>query len=86
LDTLADLLSSQATAAPAVLFGDDVLTFGDLDARSTQVAHALIAAGVRPGDVVCQILASCPQLIVNLFGILKSGGDVCASESCADQA
>jgi len=59
--------------APAVLFGDDVLTYGDLDARSTQVAHALSAMGVRPGDVVCQILGSCPQLIVNLFGILKSG-------------
>ena len=73
MDTVADLLSSQATVAPAVLFGEDVLTYGDLDARSTQVAHALIAAGVRPGDVVCQILATCPQLIVNLFGILKCG-------------
>ena len=73
MDTLAGLLSSRVAVAPAVLFGDDVLTYGDLDARSTQVAHALIAAGVRAGDVVCQILGSRPQLIVNLFGILKSG-------------
>lgn len=44
MDTLADLRSINDSACPAVLFDDDVLTFPDLEARSNQVADALVAA------------------------------------------
>src|SRR5690606_18944894 len=33
----------------------------------------LIALGVRPGDVVCQAVGNTPDLIINVFGALKTG-------------
>jgi len=75
MDTLAELLAGPA-AAPgraALLYEDRRYDYGELDRLSNQVAQALVAASVGAGDVVCQVLRSRPELIVNLFGILKSG-------------
>src|SRR5437763_13327810 len=76
--TLADVLSAAATLPdrknrPALLFESDVYSYADLESASNRVAQALMAAGLRPGQVVCQVLASRPELIVNLFGVLKAG-------------
>lgn len=75
METLANLLARPAPVAgrAALLFEDNVYTYAELEALSNQVAQALIAQGVRPGNVVCQVLRSRPELIVNMFGILKSG-------------
>ena len=71
---LADLLVDCAAAErPALFFDEQVYTHADLDALSNQAAHALIGQGVRPGDIVCQIIGSRPELIINLFGIIKCG-------------
>lgn len=70
--TLADVLANRAAAGrPALLFDEQVYTHADLDAVSNQAAQALIGQGVRPGDIVCQVLGSRPELIINLFGIIK---------------
>ena len=53
--TLADIPAAQARKrgdAVAVKYGTRETTFAELDARSNRVAHALIAAGVGPGDRV----------------------------------
>lgn len=53
--TLADIPAAQARKrgdAVAVKFGDRETRFAELDAQSNRVAHALIAAGVAPGDRV----------------------------------
>ena len=53
--TLADIPAAQARKrgdAVAVKFGDRETRFAELDAQSNRVAHALIAAGVVPGDRV----------------------------------
>ena len=76
--TLADVLTTQAghperKNRPALLFESDVYSYADLESASNRVAQALLAAGLRPGQVVCQVLASRPELIVNLFGVLKAG-------------
>jgi acyl-CoA synthetase (AMP-forming)/AMP-acid ligase II len=50
---IADLFESVADVVPgrvAVVCGDRRLTFAELDERSTRVANALRAQGVRPGD------------------------------------
>jgi len=50
---IADLFESVADVVPgrvAVVCGDRRLTFAELDERSTRVANALIAQGVKPGD------------------------------------
>src|SRR5262245_21167321 len=75
METLVDLLAGHAFGAGrvALLFEDQVYTYGDLEAVSNRVAHSLIDRGIRRGDIVCQVVRSRPELIMNLFGILKSG-------------
>src|SRR5262245_37751875 len=75
MDTLVDLLACHVSGAgrAALLFEDQVYTYYDLETLSNRVAHALIEEGLRPGDIVCQVVRSRPELIINLFGILKSG-------------
>jgi len=75
LETLADLLVSRPALSnrTALLFGDEAFTYAELESRSNQVANALIAQNIQSGDFVCQAVGSRPELIVNLFGILKSG-------------
>ncbi len=60
--------------APAVAFGDTALTFAELDARSNQVAHALIARGVGPETLVGLMLPRSAEMMIALLGILKAGG------------
>src|SRR5262245_43333168 len=75
METLADLLVGRPALSTrtALLFGDQIYTYAELESRSNQVANALIAQNIQSGDFVCQAVGSRPELIVNLFGILKSG-------------
>ncbi|RKH81422.1 amino acid adenylation domain-containing protein, partial [Corallococcus sp. AB032C] len=59
--------------ALAVLFGDDALTYRQLDERANQLAHALIGLGVRPGTPVALGLGRSLDLIVAILGVLKAG-------------
>ena len=52
---LADLFEAVADTVPdreAIVFGDVRLTYRELDARATRLAHALAAHGIGPGDHV----------------------------------
>jgi len=71
-----ELVHAQAVrtpAAPAVRFGDTVLTYAELDARAEQLAHALRERGVREGDLVAIAIPRSVELVVGLLAILKSG-------------
>ena len=73
---LADLFEEQAKRnpeAPAVVQGDQCLTYGDLDRRADLLSRELDARGVRPGDRVAVILERGADFIVAVLGILKSG-------------
>ncbi len=60
-------------AAPALVQGPVTRTYADLDARSSQVAQALLAAGVRAGDRVPVLAKNCIELVEVVFGALKMG-------------
>ncbi|MEH1030549.1 non-ribosomal peptide synthetase [Micromonospora profundi] len=49
------------------------LTYGDLDRRSNQLAHALNEAGVGPGNVVGLLLNRGPHLATAQLGVMKAG-------------
>jgi amino acid adenylation domain-containing protein len=71
-----DLFSRQANRTPdcpAVVDSNEAWTYSELDKRSNQLAHCLIAGGIQSKDVVA-IYAhrSCP-LILALLGALKAG-------------
>ncbi len=48
-------------------------TFGEIDARSNRVAHALKAQGLKPGDRVCVYLANRIELIDLFLACVKLG-------------
>jgi amino acid adenylation domain-containing protein len=59
---------------PAVVSGDVMLTYADLDRRSTSLARALRRRGVGPETVVGVQLRRSPEMIVALLAVLKAGG------------
>jgi amino acid adenylation domain-containing protein len=59
--------------APAVEADGEVLTYGELERRANQLAHALRARGVRGGMYVGVCLDRGAGLIVALLAVVKSG-------------
>ena len=59
--------------APAVAAGDRFLTYSELDRLSNQVARALLAQGVAPGDRVGVLAPKSAASVVGIFGALKAG-------------
>ncbi|WP_141250316.1 non-ribosomal peptide synthetase, partial [Pseudomonas congelans] len=59
--------------AVALVFEEQTLSYGELNARANQVAHRLLAHGVRPDDRVAICVERGPAMIIGLLGILKSG-------------
>ncbi|MFJ2529352.1 non-ribosomal peptide synthase/polyketide synthase [Pseudomonas helmanticensis] len=68
------LQAQQNPQATALIIGDDVLTYGELDARANQLAHHLIKAGVGPDQLVGIAVERSVEMIVGLLAILKAGG------------
>ncbi len=65
--------TSRAPESEAVRLRDEKLTYAELNRLSNQIAHALIAHGVRPGDRVGIYLQKSPAAIASIFGIMKTG-------------
>ncbi|QBX40839.1 amino acid adenylation domain-containing protein [Pseudomonas fluorescens] len=66
--------AQQTPQATALIIGEDVLSYGELDARSSQLAHKLIEAGVGPDQLVGIAVERSVEMIVGLLAILKAGG------------
>ncbi|MCZ4587507.1 amino acid adenylation domain-containing protein [Rhodococcus opacus] len=74
--SLHELFLSQVAGRPdavAVTFGDETLTYAELDERSAAVATSLSAAGVVAGDLVAVALAQSPDLIAAVVGVVRAG-------------
>ncbi|GKQ40463.1 hypothetical protein ALMP_69880, partial [Streptomyces sp. A012304] len=75
--TLPELFARQVRGtpdAPAVVCGDDTLTYAELDARADRLAHALAAQGVRAETPVAVLMDRSADLVVALLAIVKAGG------------
>ena len=65
---------AQACAdATAVVFQGERFSYAQLNARANQVAHHLLALGVRPDDRIAICMQRGPTMIIALLGILKAG-------------
>ncbi|HVE87147.1 MAG TPA: amino acid adenylation domain-containing protein, partial [Myxococcales bacterium] len=71
-----DLIAAQARRtpdAPAIRFEGRQLTYRQLDARADALAGRLRELGVRRGQRVGLAVERSPEMVVGLYGILKSG-------------
>jgi amino acid adenylation domain-containing protein len=58
----------------AVVYEEQQLTYGQLNARANRLAHYLMEQGVGVNQVVGLCMPRCPHAIIGLMGILKAGG------------
>ncbi len=75
--TLHEIFEARALAEPdriALVGTAETLTYGELAARSNQVAHALQRLGVGPESLVALCVDRSVELIIGILGILKAGG------------
>lgn len=71
------LIEAQVARTPdhiALVFEGESLTFRELDERSNRLANALIERGVTVGCFVGVAMERSFDLVIALYGILKSGG------------
>lgn len=57
----------------ALAMGERSCTWKQLDQRIDRVANALLARGLKKGDLVAVLLANCPEFIELYFGIARAG-------------
>jgi len=50
-----------------------LISFGNLDGQANQLANALLADGVAPGERVALLLPRGLDVVVGIFGVLKAG-------------
>ena len=71
------LIEEQAARTPertALVFGEQALTYGELNRRADQLANCLVRLGVAPGVLVGLLVERSLDMVVGLLGILKAGG------------
>ncbi|WP_245322599.1 non-ribosomal peptide synthetase, partial [Bradyrhizobium valentinum] len=66
-------LAVETPDAPALIFGEDVISYAELDRRANRLAHRLIRLGVGRSDLVGISARRSPSLVVGLLAILKTG-------------
>lgn len=74
--TLNDLFEMQVKKHPehiAVIYDDQKLTYNELNEKANQVAHHLRKLGVQPDDFVAIIAERSLEMIIGIYGIIKSG-------------
>ncbi|PRA24880.1 long-chain-acyl-CoA synthetase [Pseudomonas poae] len=74
--TLADRLEQQAQAQggrPFLIYGDQVLSYAEVNTRADHMAHAFHAQGLRAGDVCALAMENRPAFFCCWFGLVKLG-------------
>jgi len=66
--------AAETPEALAVVYGDNQLTYRELNARANQLAHLLRKKGVGPDTLVGLCVERSVEMIVGILGIMKAGG------------
>ncbi|MEU1428767.1 non-ribosomal peptide synthase/polyketide synthase [Nocardia sp. NPDC005746] len=75
-DTITSLFENAVARHPeriAVGFGDEQLTYAELDRRANMLARRLISHGAGPESLVAVLLPRTAELVVALLAVLKAG-------------
>ncbi|NGM14140.1 amino acid adenylation domain-containing protein [Verrucosispora sp. CWR15] len=77
MPTVAELFESVVARSGdhvAVIFGDRLVSYAELDARANRLARVLVERGVGPDTTVAVAMPKCDELMVVLLAVLKAGG------------
>ncbi len=75
--TIQQLFEEQAERVPGkiALQGQGInLSYGELKQKSDQLAHSLLEEGVKSAEIIAVMVERCPDMVVGILGILKTGG------------
>ena len=75
--TIHQLFEEQVERTPdnmALVFGDNSMIYGELNAKSNQLARILRKKGVKPDSIVGIMMERSFEMIIGILGILKAGG------------
>ena len=71
-----ELFEAQVKCNPdavALVYAGSVLTYGELNARSNQLAHYLLGRGVVADELVGICMDRSLEMVIGILGVLKSG-------------
>jgi non-ribosomal peptide synthetase component F len=74
--TLVELFERQAAKTPdaiGVMFGQTLVSYGELDARANRLARYLAGRGIGAEDVVAIVMDRSIDMLVSLLAVLKAG-------------
>lgn len=74
LHQLFEQQAAEHPEAPAVVFNQDTLTYGELNSRANKLARFLRDKGVSTETLVGVYHGRSPDMLVAIYGILKAGG------------
>ncbi len=77
LTSFADRIAAQAKAHPdwdAVVCGDEVWSYADLNARANKIAYWMRRNGLKRGDKVALLMENRAEYLASWIGIIRAGG------------
>lgn len=78
--------------SPAVIFGDQAISYRELDERANRVANLLVSRGIGAGDRVALTCPNVPYFVEIFWGVAKVGAELvpidisCTVEQVAQRA
>ncbi|QJD80156.1 non-ribosomal peptide synthetase [Spirosoma rhododendri] len=73
LDQLIEQTSATYATKPALIFNGSTLSYRQLNETANQLAHYLLASGVRQGDIIGVAVDRSPDMLIALLAILRAG-------------
>ena len=74
IPALFELAAAASPHAIALIFRDQRISYGELDARANRLARYLISRGVAPEGLVALALERSVEMVVAILAVLKAGG------------
>ena len=74
LPALFSAQASKTPAAPAIVMGEQTLSFAEVEKRSNRLARYLLDQGLQKEDIVAVYMPRSPEALIALWAIMKAGG------------
>ncbi len=76
MQTIGEMLEGVARHEPdriAIVFGDEKITYEELNRNVNRLAHGLLSRGLTKGDRVLVFMQNSPRIITAYFAVMKAG-------------